>query len=292
MNDSGINFQASLRKCNNTLGDMACCSTPGPLISNGGARETPKSTRGSSIFSPGETFWSEAVKIADGLLAVNKNIPVKVFEQIKDTDKSWKTRNLDILTNEDCTKQSNVVEYEGAKQICDEGSAFLTLRREDDNNIEKVVSPMPVKHFDFSSEEKLFQKEAQIDQSRHLPRADEQMGCYSTNHKLLQRTHITSQMSDELPKLHVNTAQRIVNNSIRVDDSLTSKTPNNEFKIFNSTHGCSEENTPSSFLSVMDRLDIINWLPSEICNTYRKRGISKLYPWQVELFDPLNDFSS
>ncbi|XP_074344440.1 helicase and polymerase-containing protein TEBICHI isoform X2 [Apium graveolens] len=108
------------------------------------------------------------------------------------------------------------------------------------------------------------------------------MGGYSTNHKPLKRAHITSQMSDELPELQVNTTPRIVDDLTGANGSITYSTPNNEFKYSNATHGFSEDNTPSSFLCHKDRLDIINWLPSEICNTYRKRGISKLYPWQVD----------
>ena len=62
----------SLRKCSTTVESntsAAECSTPAPLGRNSSARETPMSTRGSSIFSPGEEFWNEAIQVAHGLSA-------------------------------------------------------------------------------------------------------------------------------------------------------------------------------------------------------------------------------
>lgn len=59
------------------------------------------------------------------------------------------------------------------------------------------------------------------------------MGCYSTNDMPLQKAHITLQMNDELPVLHVITTQRIVDNLSGAYDSMTSTTPNNKFKISN-----------------------------------------------------------
>eukprot|EP01018_Ginkgo_biloba_P001647 Gb_33083 [translate_table: standard] len=40
--------------------------------------------------------------------------------------------------------------------------------------------------------------------------------------------------------------------------------------------------TPSSGIDLKDRLELSSWLPQEICNVYAKKGITKLYPWQVE----------
>ena len=45
----------------------------------------------------------------------------------------------------------------------------------------------------------------------------------------------------------------------------------------------SGESTPSSIMPNRDWLDLNSWLPSEVCSIYRKKGISKLYPWQVPL---------
>jgi len=45
------------------------CYTPGSLTRKTSVRETPKSTRGSSSFSPGEAFWDVAIQLADGLCA-------------------------------------------------------------------------------------------------------------------------------------------------------------------------------------------------------------------------------
>ncbi|KAJ3673940.1 hypothetical protein LUZ60_005932 [Juncus effusus] len=43
-----------------------------------------------------------------------------------------------------------------------------------------------------------------------------------------------------------------------------------------------ETGTPISLMSLKDQLRLRNWLPSELCGVYVKKGILQLYPWQVE----------
>lgn len=65
------------------------------------------------------------------------------------------------------------------------------------------------------------------------------------------------------------------------NDSLASYSPVDEVMKLAGNHESNEASTPSSFVPLNDRLDLNSWLPPEICSIYRKKGISKLYPWQV-----------
>ncbi|KAI7750051.1 hypothetical protein M8C21_005020, partial [Ambrosia artemisiifolia] len=216
--------QMSLRKCNRPsteVADMALCDTPRLAAVKVIGEETPQSMRGSSIFSPGDSFWKEAIQIADGM------------------------------------SKANGVFLEGAKRDAD--LAFSGLNG---NSMDKEVSPLPVKHFDFSCEDKRMVVDAP---SMSTPCNQVQSLCklQDTNSSCV----ITKKRSDELSP---------------PNDNIKSISPNTDIKSYNVTGLNSVENTPSSSVPLNDRLDISNWLPSEICNTYKRRGISKLYPWQVD----------
>jgi hypothetical protein len=44
-----------------------------------------------------------------------------------------------------------------------------------------------------------------------------------------------------------------------------------------------KSDSPTSLMNIKDHLKLINWLPSELCGVYKKKGILQLYPWQVRL---------
>ncbi|KAL8244776.1 hypothetical protein R6Q59_011034 [Mikania micrantha] len=216
--------QMSLRKCNRTLmevSDMALCNTPGLTAAKAGGEETPQSMRGSSLFSPGDTFWKEAIQVADGMSKVNGLL------------------------------------IEGANRDAD-----LASSGQNNNSTDKEVSPLPVKHFDFSCEDKRMVVDAPI---MSTPCNQVQTSCK------LQETYLSCVVS-----------KRRSGELSQPDANRMSTSPNTDVKNYNMNALNSVENTPSSSVPPNDRLDISNWLPSEICNTYKKRGISKLYPWQVD----------
>ncbi|KAF8407042.1 hypothetical protein HHK36_006167 [Tetracentron sinense] len=66
-------------------------------------------------------------------------------------------------------------------------------------------------------------------------------------------------------------------------DRVTSSLPEKDIRSPFVAH-CKydEASTPSSSVLLKDCLDLSRWLPSDICSVYRKKGISKLYPWQVD----------
>ncbi|KAJ0770269.1 putative DNA-directed DNA polymerase [Helianthus annuus] len=206
--------QTSLRKCNRTsteVADMALCNTPSLTTVKVGGEETPQSMRGSSMFSPGDTFWKEAIQVADGMSKAN---------------------------------------------------ADLASSGQNGNSIDKEVSPLPVKHFDFSCEDKRMVVDAPI-MSTPCNQVQSLCKLQDTNSSCV----ITKRRSDDISP---------------PNDNRMSISPNTDIKSFNANGLNSVDNTPSSSLPPNDRLDISNWLPSEICKIYKRRGISKLYPWQVD----------
>lgn len=129
-----IELQGSLRKCNQTPKTNAC------------AHETPRSMRGSSIFSPGEAFWNEAVQVADGLFAPN----------------------LSVLA-----AQGN----NGDRNYCEMKNLYIPkVGNNKPNDNDNEVSPLPVKHFDFLLEEKNTDESTQH-------RGNEQSDCGSVSYK-------------------------------------------------------------------------------------------------------------
>ncbi|KAM0046348.1 putative DNA-directed DNA polymerase [Helianthus debilis subsp. tardiflorus] len=206
--------QTSLRKCNRTsteVADMALCNTPSLTTVKVGGEETPQSMRGSSMFSPGDTFWKEAIQVADGMSKAN---------------------------------------------------ADLASSGQNGNSVDKEVSPLPVKHFDFSCEDKRMVVDAPI-MSTPCNQVQSLCKLQDTNSSCV----ITKRRSDDISP---------------PNDNRMSISPNTDIKSFNVNGLNSLDNTPSSSLPPNDRLDISNWLPSEICKIYKRRGISKLYPWQVD----------
>lgn len=153
--------QFSLRKCNKTSiesVDVTSCNTPNLSEVKVGAEKTPQSMRGSSIFSPGDAFWKEAIQVVDDMSYHNEDLPEKVVEESKGSE----------------------------------------------------------------------------------------------NDVLNQPNH-----------------------------NRTSNTPSTDIRTCNVNILKSVESSSSSCVTSNDCLDIGNWLPSELCNTYKRKGISKLYPWQV-----------
>lgn len=202
-----IELQGSLRKCNQTPKTNAC------------AHETPRSMRGSSIFSPGEAFWNEAVQVADGLFAPN----------------------LSVLA-----AQGN----NGDRNYCEMKNLYIPkVGNNKPNDNDNEVSPLPVKHFDFLLEEKNTDESTQH-------RGNEQSDCGSVSYKGRQTAKVGA-----LSQYNVNApeSRTLVSNNV-----------------------CDEASTPSNFASLKDPLDLSNWLPSEICHIYKNKGISELYPWQVD----------
>lgn len=286
--------QTSLKRCVNASlsGGAAGCITPGSL-SKLGPRETPKSGRGSSIFSPGETFWKEAIQVADGLLPKdNLHSQAALESQNLKPDKEIRTSN-DLQNGGCCNKSNNLLAGDAARESNGGTLSADGPILKHGKDLVKEVSPLPVKHFDFSSEDKNLGEETSSygNIMAHHNIEGKKIVCASLNHETTQTHHGLSlqiEANTDRDLLEVRemrskyaAADNKMNIWIQDSDSVTSDAKDRKLNEFTPTGDFNQDNTPSSFLPLEDRLDLNNWLPSELCSIYKKRGMSKLYPWQV-----------
>ncbi|CAI9093473.1 OLC1v1028975C1 [Oldenlandia corymbosa var. corymbosa] len=270
--------QSSLKKCVNA--SPAGCNTPGSLIHKSKSHETPKSGRGSSMFSPGEAFWNEAIQVADGLLAPTATISSHLADAAE-TVNTCKEMCLSNNAQEGVcgNKLSNFVAGSEARDSnCVTASAAgATLKHGNDFSME--VSPLPVKHFDFSSED----KNLGVEITSHENVGESHVFKGTRPWSALNEAYKSSGLLELQEKISKPTA---ADNKVKIwiqeSDSYTSNANDREFTNLRFTHGSNKDNSPSSHATVEDRLDLSNWLPPELCSLYKKRGMSRLYPWQVD----------
>ncbi|KAL2525525.1 Helicase and polymerase-containing protein TEBICHI [Abeliophyllum distichum] len=285
-----VELQASLRKCSNTSAlCTVACDTPVSLTTKFRARQTPQTTRGSSIFSPGEEFWNEAMVVADGLFAPKDSVSSHVAENTEASLAGYEMNNSNNVKNGGFGNALNKASNGDTDRVSAVGSVGKHGK-----DLNKEASPLPVKHFDFSSEEKNLDAETSShdNNTKSCTLGDDEKRRASTSHHGLQnnndreicckvQTHeISFGGQGMITKCAIS--KRNVEFLIQDSDSLTSDTPEKECNKFSFNHEPNNNNTPSSFSSMKDWLDLSNWLPLEICCVYKKKGISKLYPWQVD----------
>ncbi|KAL6985392.1 DNA-directed DNA polymerase [Sarracenia purpurea var. burkii] len=264
-----IETQVSLRKCNRTSAEslyITGCDSPAMTTR---IRETPMSTRGNSIFSPGEAFWNEAIQVADGFLMTNDNLSVQVAGEFSVANIQSGIKNLNNLSNAGCGDMPNKIFNQGSRVGGVEMNSSIGSPGKHGNGFDKEASPLPVKHFDFSFEDRnMF---------------EDTLYTYSGDNKN-DLIHKKAEQLVQKATTSCDTAKRKVGSFSQGNDRTTSSTPDKEKRDFmaNGTYG--DDSTPSSSVLLKDCLDLSYWLPLEICNIYKKRGISKLYSWQDNPF--------
>ncbi|XP_039027780.1 helicase and polymerase-containing protein TEBICHI isoform X1 [Hibiscus syriacus] len=276
-------LQAGLRKCTTAtkavLNTMDCC-TPGSSIIKACARRTPQSTRGSSMFSPGEAFWNEAVEMADGLFSQSDKPSAQVTEETNSLKGQHEVKNTETLGNTNVGYKSKEIPDECESRVKLQGiNASLESAMKQKKGMDKGVSPLPVKHLDFSFEDKnldggipnVLQKDSEVAE------------CSNTliDHVELQKTEEVQGETQERASLNV-VPKVEVNLSNQDNNSITSMSPDNEAKKSIGADEYNETSTPLSSVARKDLLSISSWLPLEICKIYKKKGIGQLYPWQVD----------
>ncbi|XP_020550378.1 helicase and polymerase-containing protein TEBICHI [Sesamum indicum] len=284
--------QGSLRKCIYTSAPCrAECETPGSFTTRLRDGETPPSTRGSSLFSPGEAFWNEAILVADELLAPSNGLSSCVAENSEPLKFDYRTYSSNNVKNGAPSSLLNCT-VDGVKDTVSDfgtGSAGGAHGKE----LDKEVSPLPVKHFDFIFEAKTSGKDIPVDANSSKP------GNLTSNENPLASINHTSlgnnigmcirpkDQMNEILDAHGTAFKCLI--SKRSEDHLNqdshnfaSTTPDREYNKVAAIHECKSNYTPASSSSIRDCLDLSNWLPPEICKIYNKKGISKLYPWQVD----------
>ncbi|XVF48493.1 hypothetical protein PTKIN_Ptkin03bG0194900 [Pterospermum kingtungense] len=282
-----IELQASLRKCT-TASKSALntieCSTPGSSIVKACAHRTPQSMRGSSMFSPGEAFWNEAIELADGLFSQSDILSVEVAEETNNLKNQNEVKNAENLGNKNVGDKFLGIPDECESRVKKGIGASLESAIPD-----KEVSLLPVKHLDFSFEDKNLDGNIPY----IMQRDSEMTECSILNHKgpstfnALIDPHELQTIEEvlgeklERPSTHV-VSKMEMNSSIQDNNCIISASPVNEVKKSIGNHQCNETTTPLSSVALKDQLGLSNWLPLEICKIYKKKGIAELYPWQVD----------
>ncbi|KAL9230313.1 hypothetical protein vseg_005682 [Gypsophila vaccaria] len=281
---------ASLRKCSTIANSVAVvteCSTPAPPCRDSNARKTPMSGRGSSIFSPGEEFWNEAIQVADGLFAHNEKDFIKGGEvgALSTIPDGGSSHNFCKLSSKE---DLNVVFHNGATSIRQNESLHSSQEK---TSLDKEASPLPVKHFDFSCEAKnlgvhhlVIREDSKIASEYSKFNSADEKGWLSKSSVLpAVEVPVQTAKGKVLEKVSVSVVPEQRRSLFSEDkEKMISDSPNNENTNFVSSNSPPGAGTPSSSLTREDRLDVNNWLPPSISNIYKRRGIGKLYPWQVD----------
>lgn len=241
------------------------------------------------MFSPGEAFWNEAIEIADGLFSQSDKLSAQVAEGINNPESQYEVKNTGNLGNTNVGYKSKEIPDECESRVKLQGiSSSLESAVKQKKEIDKEVSPLPVKHLDFSFEEK------NLDGGiRHVLQKDSQEAEGSIINHILPPTvnklidHAELQKTEEggkLEKASIHVVPKVeVNLASQDNDSITSMSPANAAKKSIVTDEGNESSTPLISVALKDKLSISSWLPLEICKIYKKKGIEQLYPWQVYL---------
>ncbi|XP_073285327.1 helicase and polymerase-containing protein TEBICHI isoform X1 [Primulina huaijiensis] len=291
---NALESQASLRKCSHTSApSTAGCDTHSFFTSRLGACGTPQSTRGGSLFSPGEAFWNEAITVVDGLFAPKDGLSSHITEYHESLMVNYEICNSNTVEYGGCRSMVNKGMHTVLDPVCDDGTGSAVGPKGNQNkDLDEEASPMPVKHFDFNLEGNNFDEEMPSHANSDTPCtvASKEKTNASISHHSLQSIILTpighiNQTKENLT-LQGSTFKCVFStrnmNPVSEDyDISTSGAVDKGYTVVSNNHEPKSSSTPASS-SMKDCLDLNNWLPLEICDIYKKKGISKLYPWQVD----------
>lgn len=275
----------------NVTGSAASNHTPGLDTIKSCAVETPKSWRGSSFASPGDEFWREAIAVADGLIVPNETSPghnlmsqyVDKANQSLESIRVSRNQNRDIMSEEPSDKRERGGGVEAETCSLSTVKQITSLVKHVSPLPVKHVSPLPVKHFDFLSDGR-----NSAEGTTHHTITESTNGTTCGHYKKSDsgydecRGGETTVSVSEYSKLALpNSEDMELQEGPHIPFNLSLPVKENRYLF--ETKIPDIGSTPSSCKSLQDHLDIGQWLPQEICSAYKKRGISRLYPWQVKL---------
>ncbi|XP_058074387.1 helicase and polymerase-containing protein TEBICHI isoform X4 [Magnolia sinica] len=314
---TSVELYASSRKCNpapNSSVIMAECVTPGPSTNVTSNHETPNWACRSSIISPGDAFWNEAIQIADGLFGPFDKFSVQASKTNKVIEGQHERGSTCVIeSGRGIGNSAKLAETDTEPRHMGLNTSMeLSEKLAKDNGklpavVFHKVSPLPVRHFDFSHEERNSDENAQPQCLEENMKDVTPIGNGLSN-SLTRCTALRSKQNNSegelIPSLPISLdmdqkfAALAGNGEMCqiLDDASASSIgdgkgglPRQENVLEKETKNSSfayckydEATTPSSSRALNVSLLLSSWLPSEICSIYMKRGISKLYPWQVE----------
>ncbi|MQL93721.1 hypothetical protein Taro_026363, partial [Colocasia esculenta] len=312
---------AGLRKCSNTPtsgSHVGGCYTPAS-VNVSCSRKTTRSAYRNSIFSPGEEFWNEAIQVADCLFApIDRPSSLNVFEAEKVQIELDPLKGGRALPPQGTKDIPGIKRSSEAKTL--DLAVCLRIKDKDIETVPQhnEASPLPVRHFDFSHEENNFDERHSENRKANIGYVNgkiierSNVLCYPeatadklASEEILLKSSTTSVDMNVVPSLageSPRTSDNILNLKAEECEQMERsyhETPLNDKggvhdpnlpNIDEETRSHSAVNlkyndavsTPSSSMPLKDSLQLSSWLSSELCSVYMKKGISKLYPWQVD----------
>ncbi|XP_015698275.1 helicase and polymerase-containing protein TEBICHI [Oryza brachyantha] len=281
-----------------------------------GAGETPRSVSTKSLISPGEEFWNAAIEFADGISAqADKGL------RRPECDVDDKSSCAVALCSKILPRSGQVdIDYEktvgsNETKYMDESSSKEGSVAANSHHVNS--SPLPVKHLDFFHEDeiqvpglKTKQKGGTVDvnhkgqlKNSSFQRVDNLMHSVDDMNKNTSDMRIDSSATTHNGRLFKLTTagtnhptrvgasgfsptKRDLNQLIHSADKMLTACSNHDKPNKDCTNKFAsqetEANTPTSSVLQKDHSKLSSWLPPELCAIYMKKGISQLYPWQVE----------
>ncbi|VVB10640.1 unnamed protein product [Arabis nemorensis] len=259
--NESVEISMGLRKCTKAPESSAHpteCHTPGSTVKSCPVG-TPKSGSGSSMFSPGESFWNEAFQVADGLSNPTEN---SGSVEAKDGGQHEAILSCSNETDNCSDKLKRNLDLDESRVKAKDAIGYSKVVEKQGRDFSKEVSPLPVKNLDLLFQDKKTNGGTQ-----------EQCASFDQNNI----TRGSSRISESASVNNKEHETLDIANNAQADKNLIG----NIRKSADSSES-EESNTPSSSHRNKDGLSLSTWLPSEVCSVYNKKGISKLYPWQVE----------
>ncbi|KAJ1257461.1 hypothetical protein BS78_K017400 [Paspalum vaginatum] len=279
--------------------------------------ETPKSLLRNPLTSPGEEFWNAAIEFADGISAHADKVRGRPeFDATEDRSSCAvavcsKTRPRSRKDELDCQNT------EGSNDTHQMEKSSIKV--EAVNNQHIISSPLPVKHLDFFHEgdiqalglkcKEKGSNEACNVRTDHIQLKDsglqrkDLIDSVDAMKKSFLDLHSDSATTIRCQGVFKSTTEGKVHSTREGDkdshliqrdlhqpicnEHKTSAAHSNVCKANKypkSKFACQEleASTPTSSVPLKDHTKLSSWLPPELCAIYMKKGISELYPWQVE----------
>lgn len=281
--------------------------------------ETPKSV--SSLISPGDEFWNAAIEFADGISALADKGPRRpechAAEDKSSCAVALCSKTLPRSGNGDFDCE-NTVGSNDTKQMDKSSNKVESVAA---NSQHKNNSPLPVKHLDFFHEDEILvsalkdkEKGGAIPGSVRVDKGQLKDNSFYRRDNLM---HFVDDIKKNTLDLHGDSSAMVPGeelfksiaagkgHSTGVGDKGShmikrdlNQLTHGEDKSLAAYSNCGKPNkdskskfasqeveasTPSS-LPPKDHSKLSSWLPPELCAVYMKKGISELYPWQVNHF--------
>ncbi|XP_024005041.1 helicase and polymerase-containing protein TEBICHI isoform X2 [Eutrema salsugineum] len=281
--NESVEIPMGLRKCTkepDSSAHLTECHTPGSAVKSCPVG-TPKSGSGSSMFSPGDSFWNEAIQVADGLLIPTEN---SASVEAKDGGQHGIILSCSNKTDSCSDNLKRSLDLDESRVKDKDAIGYSKVAEKHGRDFNKEASPLPVKNLELLFQDRKTNggtRVAPFDQnnitrgSRRISESAfaDNKGCGTLDIAQANKSLI-GRMYPEPEGKKVLVCEE--NHSVRSVSPIS-----NMGKPADSSES-EESHTPSSSHHNKDGLSLSTWLPSEICSVYNKKGISKLYPWQVE----------